>query len=189
MSRTRPPSSPRITFSVTENVSTRTKCWCTIPTPRPIATRGVAIFTSLPRTRIRPLSAGYIPYSTRMSVDLPAPFSPTSACTSPRRRSTVTSSLATTPGNRFVMCSRTTSGAPSRPASSRSMFYPALSLGGRLVRHRDRAVDDLLLRGVHGRDPVRSQPRPVALRVVDPVFCHAEHLESAPELLDRLVLP
>ena len=38
-----------------------------------------------------------------MSVLLPAPFSPKSACTSPARTSKSTSSLATTPGNLFVM--------------------------------------------------------------------------------------
>src|SRR5262249_22129071 len=36
-----------------------------------------------------------------ISVDLPAPFSPNSTCTSPRRRSKSTPSSATTPGNRF----------------------------------------------------------------------------------------
>src|SRR5436305_2103495 len=38
-----------------------------------------------------------------ISVDLPAPFSPSRACTSPRRRSKLTASLARTPGKRFVM--------------------------------------------------------------------------------------
>src|SRR5580765_2361907 len=38
-----------------------------------------------------------------ISVDFPAPFSPSSACTSPLRRSKSTWSFATTPGNRFVM--------------------------------------------------------------------------------------
>src|SRR5919205_4228266 len=37
------------------------------------------------------------------SVLLPAPFSPSSACTSPSAASKSTPSLATTPGNRFVM--------------------------------------------------------------------------------------
>src|SRR3954469_19113936 len=37
------------------------------------------------------------------SVDLPAPFSPSSACTSPSAASKSTASLATTPGNRFVI--------------------------------------------------------------------------------------
>src|ERR671918_1640881 len=45
-----------------------------------------------------------------ISVDLPAPFSPRSACTSPRRSSKSTWSLASTPGNRLVIprSSRTT---------------------------------------------------------------------------------
>src|SRR5215469_913142 len=37
------------------------------------------------------------------SVDFPAPFSPSSACTSPWDASKSTSSFATTPGNRFVI--------------------------------------------------------------------------------------
>ena len=74
-------------FSVTVNGSTSTKCWWTMPMPRAIASRGDAIFTSWPRTEIVPPSAGYIPYSTRISVDFPAPFSPISACTSAGRSS------------------------------------------------------------------------------------------------------
>src|SRR5581483_8999243 len=38
-----------------------------------------------------------------ISVDLPAPFSPRRACTSPSRRSKFTSSFAITPGKRFVI--------------------------------------------------------------------------------------
>src|SRR6188472_2641961 len=38
-----------------------------------------------------------------ISVDLPAPFSPSSACTSPSRRSKSVLSLATVPGKRLVM--------------------------------------------------------------------------------------
>src|SRR5581483_3569659 len=38
-----------------------------------------------------------------ISVDLPAPFSPRSACTSPARTSKSTPSFAITPGNRFVI--------------------------------------------------------------------------------------
>src|SRR5438093_12401743 len=55
-----------------------------------------------------------------ISVDLPAPFSPSRACTSPRRRSKSTSSLASTPGNRFVMPrSSRTAGASMRSDSMR----------------------------------------------------------------------
>ncbi len=42
---------------------------------------------------------------------LPAPFSPTSANTSPARISRLTSSLAVTPGTAIVMCSKRTMGA------------------------------------------------------------------------------
>jgi hypothetical protein len=49
-----------------------------------------------------------------ISVVLPAPFSPSKAWISPPETSTVTSSFATTPGNRFVM-----------PFSSRCMTAPA----------------------------------------------------------------
>src|SRR6516165_8227590 len=38
-----------------------------------------------------------------MSVDFPAPFSPSSACASPRASSKLTRSFARTPGNRFVI--------------------------------------------------------------------------------------
>ena len=45
------------------------------------------------------------------SVDLPAPFSPSSACTSPSAASKWTPSFATTPGNRFVMSRSSTAAA------------------------------------------------------------------------------
>src|SRR5471030_2495279 len=45
------------------------------------------------------------------SVLLPAPFSPSSACTSPTAASKSTRSLATTPGNRLVIPRRETAGA------------------------------------------------------------------------------
>src|SRR3954453_10938123 len=46
---------------------------------------------------------------------LPAPFSPSSACTSPAPASKSTPSFATTPGNRFVM-PRSATAAPSGAA-------------------------------------------------------------------------
>ena len=50
----------------------------------PAATRNA---TGLPSIRISPSLGGNSPASTFISVDLPAPFSPTTACTSPRRKS------------------------------------------------------------------------------------------------------
>src|SRR5512132_2366879 len=115
--------------------------------PLAIASRGEEILTSSPRTRIRPPSAGYIPYSTRINVDLPAPFSPISAWTSPVRSSRFTSSLASTPGKRLVMRSSTTRGGePLPPAPSTFVTIPpSPRLAARGVRHDDRSVDDLLL--------------------------------------------
>src|SRR5689334_8633381 len=50
---------------------------------------------------ISPPSAWYTPVSTLINVDLPAPFSPTSACTSPGSTRRLTRSSARTPGKRF----------------------------------------------------------------------------------------
>src|SRR5438874_9664804 len=100
-----------------------------------------------------------------MSVDLPAPFSPRSACTSPRRTSNETPSFATTPGNSLRM---------SRISRTRSSLTSFLRL--RFCRWKERAgphppsrtvvvflfqvsrelqlpLDDLGLVGVHQVDP------------------------------------
>ena len=59
-----------------------------------------------------------------MSVDLPAPFSPTIAWILPRRTVRLTLELATTPGNRLVMALSSTAGgsvsitAPSQHANN-----------------------------------------------------------------------
>jgi hypothetical protein len=50
-----------------------------------------------------PASGSWTPDMILMSVDLPAPFSPRSACTSPARTSNDTPSSARTPGNDFAM--------------------------------------------------------------------------------------
>src|SRR5438105_10227465 len=56
---------------------------------------------SAPLKRMRPVWVGSTPEIWPMSVVLPAPFGPISACTSPRTTSSVTSSVATTPPNRL----------------------------------------------------------------------------------------
>src|SRR3954453_12234404 len=90
-----------------------------------------------------------------MSVDLPAPFSPTIAWMVPRRTVRLTSELATTPGNRLVIPLSSTAGgsvsitAPLQHADNGGEpkgSPPSLGRsGGRLRRNRDLAVDDLLL--------------------------------------------
>src|SRR5215207_3328855 len=91
-----------------------------------------------------------------INVDLPAPFSPSSACTSPRRRSKSTLSLATTPGKRLVIPFSSRRGASVAFMSRRIVrgraFRPPpvpasalLDVFG-LRRRIDRAVLQLLLR-------------------------------------------
>ena len=98
-----------------------------------------------------------------ISVDLPAPFSPSSACTSPRRTSNDTSSLATTPGNslRMPRISRTSSSLTAVDAIARrregEIETPSRPDGQVLLAQRrrrgERAGDDLRLVLVHRVDP------------------------------------
>ena len=97
-------SAPRMMLSSTVNTSISLKCWCTIPIPSAVASLGLLIFTTSPFLRISPCSGWYRPNSTLISVDLPAPFSPSRAWISPRRNWRVMSSLAMIPGNSLVMC-------------------------------------------------------------------------------------
>src|SRR5581483_4458077 len=93
------------------------------------------------------------------SVLFPAPFSPSSACTSPAAASKSTASFASTPGKRFVIPRIETAGeAPGVPAplTSRSVLGACCPtrLAGRLdVRDgADHALDEPLHR-VQGVDP------------------------------------
>src|ERR1700733_7880783 len=74
-----------------------------MPIPRLIAAEGEEISTGSPSIRISPASGLYRPYRTDISVDLPAPFSPSSACTSPGATSKSTGSVATPEPNFFVI--------------------------------------------------------------------------------------
>src|ERR1700681_4556600 len=74
-----------------------------MPIPSRSAVRGPSIATLLPSIVISPESAGCAPARIFIRVDLPAPFSPTSACTSPATTSNVTPSSARTPANVFTM--------------------------------------------------------------------------------------
>src|SRR5437870_5569203 len=91
-----------------------------------------------------------------MSVDFPAPFSPTMAWTSAGMTTRWTSSLARTPGNRLLIPSSSAAGAVSDIAPSHeggvrgppapdpsSAFDPPLR-----ARDGDLSVDDPLLQGV-----------------------------------------
>src|SRR5579864_1589525 len=102
-----------------------------------------------------------------ISVDLPAPFSPRRACTSPRRTSNEIPSFATTPGNslRIPRISRTSSSVTRlamRAGRRRASSSPALRNSLLLFEDRRRlelSGDDLGLEAVHQCDPGRLHLR------------------------------
>src|ERR1044071_8692273 len=72
------------------------------------------------------------------SVLFPAPFSPSSACTSPAAASNDTLSFASTPGKRFVMwCIETAGGARGSPALLPAVTEPGARSPNGLARRRD----------------------------------------------------
>src|SRR6476661_8217909 len=127
-----------------------------MPTPSASALRGESMRTSLPPTRIEPASGCVIPDRTLISVDLPAPFSPSRQCTSPARIARWMSSLATTPGNTLVMPISSTAGASAPAVESACSCLSDATGPDRLLhqcrdrllvgrqRHLDRTVDDPL---------------------------------------------
>src|SRR5438034_5746944 len=78
--------------------------------PEPCAARGELRWTGCPSTKTRPVSGRCSPSSTRISVDLPAPFSPISAVISPALKATDTSRSACTAPKRLLTPSTETTG-------------------------------------------------------------------------------
>src|SRR5262245_2184770 len=81
--------------------------------PSACASRGDPIAALRPSMAMAPASRAYAPFRVVTSVDLPAPFSPSSTCTSPARRSKSTPASATTPGNVLRMPRMASTGARS----------------------------------------------------------------------------
>src|SRR6476469_6592862 len=86
--------------------------------PAAMAAVGVLNTTGRPSSRMVASSGCFMPYSVFIRVDVPAPFSPTTACTSPRPTVRLTSELATTPGNRLVIPRSSITGAPAGASAS-----------------------------------------------------------------------
>ena len=91
-------SAPSIKFSATVITGTSWKCWCTIPTPREITPAVSPKTIGVPPILISPESGLISPKTALSRVDFPAPFSPSSATTSPALTVSETLSFATTPG-------------------------------------------------------------------------------------------
>src|SRR6266540_1580576 len=98
-----------------------------MPIPSSIARFGESTSTGLPSRRTCPSSGCTIPDRMFISVDLPAPFSPSRQCTSPRRTTSEMRSFASTPGNALVIPTSSTAGC-SRPASSSVVGLPVIAL-------------------------------------------------------------
>jgi hypothetical protein len=71
--------------------------------PSASASAGRSMLTGCPSSRTSPLSGLSAPESTRISVDLPAPFSPTSASTRPGATANEMSRMAGLPSKLFLM--------------------------------------------------------------------------------------
>src|ERR1700722_18761583 len=125
--------------------------------------------SSSPATRILPSSGTVTPARQRMRVDLPAPFSPTRPCTSPRPTPMLTSWSATSPAKCLPRprISIQASGIPFAPGSPRTTPKPAASETIRVVSeelvdvvlgHDDaRDRNGLGLPGFPGRDRVEDR--------------------------------
>ena len=128
-------SCPSTRFSATVSVGTSMKCWCTMPTPAAIASAVFQPVTCCPSTSTVPPSGAKRPASTRISVLLPAPFSPISAWISPRCTSSDASRIARTGPNDFAIPRRRIAGAAppaaAAVASAGAITCPASGSGPR----------------------------------------------------------
>src|SRR5918994_4366129 len=129
-----------------------------------------------------------------ISVDLPAPFSPSRACTSPLCRSRSIRSFARTPGNCFVMPSSSRRGASTIGSKAKGRARrpaPRPVVLADLFGDLDLPVDDLLLLLLDLVDQALVDVR-ADLAQAHPVLGEAEDGDAAAdrlavdELLDRL---
>src|SRR5581483_1159504 len=138
--------------------------------PSSIAFCGLSMVTGWPLIRMSPLSLGCAPARIFIRVDLPAPFSPSRAWTSPFRTVRETSSRARTPGYCLLMwrisrAGGAVSGVAVTYLTPRPPSLPARSSLGKGVTqgwsylHRGQAVSQYLpARPVRPSHPAMSQP-------------------------------
>src|SRR6516162_546663 len=136
--------SPSATFSAIDSAGTRRGSCGMVTMPAAMASWGLAKWHSSPSRRITPRSGRWTPPRMRISVDLPAPFSPMTAWISPYATSKSTPSSATVAPNRLLMPSALTAGPVI--ASTRNERHLHLRVGelaaldDDVVVERDRAV-------------------------------------------------
>jgi hypothetical protein len=106
-------SVPSARFSATVIDGTVLSSWWIVAIPSRRASTGEEISTSSPSSTMRPASRASVPARIFINVDLPAPFSPVSAWTSPLRRSKRTSSRARVGPKRLLIASSSSSEATS----------------------------------------------------------------------------
>src|SRR3954447_21485120 len=154
-----PPRTPSVSFpsrmfSATETLGRRDCSWCTIATPRDIASEIEENRISSPRNCIDPRSGRWLPLRIFRSVDFPAPFSPMRPRTSFRRisRSTVLRALTTPKVFETPVSFRATVSRDARTAST-SGHHPhgpaLLPPHGDDREEDDCALDDLLVEAAH----------------------------------------
>ena len=102
---------PRKMFSATVRSGNCSSSWWMVAIPRRWACAGPSSATRCPSISMWPASGVCTPARTLIRVDLPAPFSPSRAWTSPARRSKLTSVSAATPGKPLLTPARRTTGA------------------------------------------------------------------------------
>src|ERR1700704_2697407 len=112
---------PMKTFSATVRSGKSVGSWKMIAMPAACDCAVVSKTTSLPSSSTRPLSGRCTPARILTRVDLPAPFSPTSPCASPRRSSIQPSSSARTAPKLLLAWSTTSSGWSSTGATLRAV--------------------------------------------------------------------
>src|SRR5699024_2086247 len=107
---------PSIIFSATDSVGTKLSSWWMVAIPCASESLVEAMVTSEPSTSILPESGWCTPAIILIRVDLPAPFSPSSAWPCPRRTHEATSVITFTgPKDRETL------------TSWRTVLWPALS--------------------------------------------------------------
>src|SRR5262245_56230488 len=137
-------TSPSAMFSAIDSAGTRRRSCGMVTMPAAMASWGLAKWHSSPSRRRTPRSGRWTPLRMRISVDLPAPFSPTTAWISPNATSKSTPSSATVAPNRLLTPSALTAGPVI--ASTRNECHLHLRVGefaavdDDVVVERDRAV-------------------------------------------------